>query len=211
MKKKLYSIVYMFVVTLLFAAMVSAVRFSLHERIEMNDRVKMKKIVLAVFGLPEDKSMSDGDISALFEKRITTVKIQEETVYAALEDDGTTPAGYAFKVSGPGFWGPIYAMAAVDAKADRILGVRFYRHVETPGLGARISEKWFTDQFVSLQIKPFGDQDNYFTLTRPGKSRGSHELDAVTGATMTSQAVERFLNAGLLTFVNELKEGIGKE
>ncbi len=211
MKKKLYSIAYMFIVTLLFAAMVSAVRFSLHERIEMNDRVKMKKIILAVLGLPVDSSMSAANIAILFEKRVRTMRNQGRPVYTAFEDDGTTLKGYAFDVRGPGFWGPIYAMAAIDAKARHILGVRFYRHVETPGLGARISEKWFTDQFVSLPITSFDDQDKYFTLTRPGKSRAPHELEAVTGATMTSQAVERFLNKGLLTFVNSLKEGVEKE
>ncbi len=83
--------------------------------------------------------------------------------------------------------------------------------METPGLGARISEKWFTDQFVSLNLKPFGNKDKYFTLKRPGENSPPHELEAVTGATMTSQAVERFLNSGLLTFVNELKKEIGKE
>ncbi len=124
MKKKLYSIVYMFVITLLFAAMVSAVRFSLYERIELNNQVKMKKIVLAVLGIPVDESMNTGHITDLYNERVKTVRIQEETVYTAFKDDGTTLKGYAFDVSGPGFWGPIYAMAAVDADAGRILGVR---------------------------------------------------------------------------------------
>jgi Na+-transporting NADH:ubiquinone oxidoreductase subunit C len=206
MKKHLYSIAYMFIITFFFAAAVSAVRLVSLERIKVNERAKITGIILDVLGIVRDKKMDAGPLVELFENRIRTITLGKKTLYAATGVNEKGPGGYAFEVSGPGFWGPIYGIAAVDARAERILGVRFYKHVETPGLGARISEKWFFDQFQSLPVTQPGENGRFFSLKRAGKSRAANELDAVTGATMTSQAVEEFLNRELHNVVPKIRE-----
>ncbi len=57
---------------------------------------------------------------------------------------------------------------------------------ETPGLGARITEKWFKEQFRGKSAP--------FTMAAEGTSEKPGELDAITGATKTSQAVLRIVN-----------------
>lgn len=196
MRKHLYPIAYMFIITFFFAAAVSAVRQVSLERIEINEQAKIRGIILDVLGIEHDRRLDAEALVAVFEARIRPMTAGDRTVYASVRDD-TTAGDYAFEVNGPGFWGPIYGIAAVDVQEERMLGVRFYRHTETPGLGARISEKWFSDQFQGLPVTQPGENGRFFTLTRPGKSRTANQLDAVTGATMTSQAVEEFLNREL--------------
>ena len=87
-----------------------------------------------------------------------------------------------------------FGMAAVTPDAGRVMGLAFYKHSETPGLGGRISEQWFTDQFKGLPLYLPVDGRKVFHLKPVGTSRAAEELDAVTGATRTSAAVETFLN-----------------
>jgi Na+-transporting NADH:ubiquinone oxidoreductase subunit C len=211
MKKRLFSIVYMFIITLIFTSIVTITRHFTHDLIELNEQAKMKGIILNVFGIAADRDLSPGDVVELFNSSVLSFELNNRTVYAAMETDGKSPKGYAFQISGPGFWGPIHAIAAVDATAKRMLGVRFYSHVETPGLGARISEQWFTQQFESLLISESAKNGKVFTLHRPGKAHGENQLNAITGATMTSQAVEAFLNRELLSFANNIRDEIRKD
>ena len=94
-------------------------------------------------------------------------------------------------------------MVGVDSEGSRILGIAFYQHSETPGLGGRITEKWFTDQFKGLRLFPIVDDKKIFYLKPKAIASGPNELDAITGATRTSTAVETFLNTELDTFVKE--------
>ena len=140
----------MFIVSLVFASLVSFVKLANEEKIERNQQVKLHKTILTCLGIGKKENLTPEDINSLFEKRIKTVKSENRTFYLAYEDDGKSLKGYAFPVKGPGFWGPIYGMVAVNPDASKILGISFYRHSETPGLGGRISEDWFTSQFKGL-------------------------------------------------------------
>jgi Na+-transporting NADH:ubiquinone oxidoreductase subunit C len=136
---------------------------------------------------------------------VKSIAVDGWAVYAGYEEDGRTVAGYAFPVGGPGFWGPISAMVAVDPEATAILGLAFYEHLETPGLGARISEKWFTEQFKGLKLFPLEDDRKIFHLKPEGTGTAPNELDAVTGATGTGRAVEAFLNRELDRFLRDFR------
>ena len=124
------------------------------------------------------------------------------TVYVGYGPDGEEVIGYAFPAGGSGFWGPIAALAAVDRDAGSIIGVNFYRNVETPGLGDRITEAWFGDQFRALPLGEGTGDRPFFRLVQPGTSTAPGDLDAVTGATGTSRAVETFLNREIGSFLN---------
>lgn len=112
--------------------------------------------------------------------------------------------GYAFPVEGVGFWATVRGYLAVSPDGTRTLGVAFLQHAETPGLGGRITEKPFGDQFVALNVSPRAD-GRFLTIGRdrprgPGDPRYGRYVDAITGATGTSLAVEKFLNADLARF-----------
>lgn len=102
-------------------------------------------------------------------------------------------------------------MVGVDAELGRVLAIEFYRHQETPGLGARITEPWFTEQFAGISLMDESAKEAFFTMSPPAPGKGPLELDAVTGATQTSRAVETFVNRELQMIKNLGREWEKKE
>ena len=203
MKKRLYSIVFMFVLTFFFAAVVGAVKVYNEERIQTNQRVKLQRIILKVMGVPVEEKAPYQEVIQAFERRVKAIEVKGQTLYAGYSEDGRRITGYAFPVGGAGFWGPVYGLVSVDPDASRILGIAFYRHSETPGLGARITEPWFTKQFAGLPLFPVEGDKKIFYLKPAGPGKGPNELDAIAGATGTSRAVEAFVNRDLDRFLRE--------
>jgi Na+-transporting NADH:ubiquinone oxidoreductase subunit C len=195
----------MFFLTLCFTSMVSGVRLLNEDRIETNQKVKLQKIVLRVLGVAVDEKASHETLLHLYETRVKPVDLRGTTLYVGVSPDGQSVTGYALPVSGPGFWGPIYGMVSVDTTLSQIRGVAFYKHSETPGLGGRLMEKWFTDQFIGLKLPRGGVSEKLFTLTPPGTAKTPDHLDAITGATQTSRAIEAFLNRELHRLVSDLR------
>lgn len=208
MKKRLFSVLYMFLITLFFTSVVSGVKLFNEERIQTNQRVKLQRIILKVLDMPVGDKVSDKDLVKTFETRVRSIQIKDKTLYMGYEEHGEKIRGYAFPVGGPGFWGPIYGMVAVDPKASKIIGIAFYKHSETPGLGARMTEEWFTNQFVGLPLYPIEGDKKIFYLRPIGTKEAPKELDAITGATGTSRSVEAFLNKELDHFLKELWESL---
>ncbi len=204
MKKRLFSIAYMFLITLLFTSMVSAVKLLNEERIERNEKIKLQRIILEVLGMPVREGTPDAEVVRLFQGRVKTINVDEKNLYVGYEEGGRNIIGYAFPVGGPGFWGPIAGLVAVDGKASRLIGIAFYKHTETPGLGARMNEPWFRNQFKGLRLFPVKGDKRIFYLKPEGTASGPNELSAITGATGTSRAIEKFLNDDLDYFLKEL-------
>ncbi|MCJ7593350.1 MAG: FMN-binding protein [Desulfobacterales bacterium] len=210
MKKRLFSIAYMFVLTLLFTSIVSAVKLFNEEKIRTNQRVKLERIILKVLDLPVKEKTGDEALGRIYDRRVKGVEVMDKPLYVGYAEDGRTIVGYAFPIGGSGFWGPIYGMVAVDPAATKILGIAFYRHSETPGLGARITENWFTKQFQGLPLHPVEGDKKIFYLKPAGTGKARDELDAVTGATGTSRAVEAFVNQELDHFLRDLWGSVKK-
>ena len=111
--------------------------------------------------------------------------------------DGRTTM-YAFPVSGKGLWSTIHGYLALDEGLRTILGVTFYRHGETPGLGGEIEKDWFQENFEGIPLV----QNHQLQTIKVAKgqigghrSEGSTELvDGISGATLTGNGVTRFLN-----------------
>lgn len=199
MNKIGYSVFFMFAITLLCTTLVSVIHVVTRERIDLNQHAKLEIVVLRALAvrIPENSSLAE--IDALFRQRVARREISGRTVYIIDQADGKTPQGYAFSVSGPGFWGPVFAMVAVDASLSTVTGIEFYLHRETPGLGARINEKEFQRQFAGLSLNMPVAGGKYFTLTPAAPGKPPSDLDAITGATMTSEAVEKFVNREIAT------------
>lgn len=209
MNRIMYSMGFMLLITLAFTSLVSLVRYANEERILRNQQVKLQETILKVLGIGVHGTLTSKDILHLFERRVKPLKVQNKHFYLGYDADGETIRGYAFPVGGPGFWGPIYGMAAVDADASKMLGLAFYRHSETPGLGGRISEAWFTQQFVGLPVYPMEGNQKIFYLTPKKIGKAPNELDAITGASGTSRAVEHFLNQELDRFLMQVWKAEG--
>jgi Na+-transporting NADH:ubiquinone oxidoreductase subunit C len=111
---------------------------------------------------------------------------------------------YVFPVRGRGLWGPIWGNIALKEDMVTIAGVKFDHQAETPGLGAEINTSRFEKQFVNKRI--FNDQGNFVSVELvKGGSEGVHEVDAVSGGTITSDGVTEMLESGLRNYLPFIK------
>lgn len=204
MKKQLRSVTYMFLISLFFTSLVSAVHYLNEKTIALNQTLKLQRVILRVLDIDAEKGTSDATISRLFMERVKDIHVEEKVLYVGYKEDGHTIQGYAFPVGGPGFWGPIQGIVGVNPEATEVLGIAFYKHSETPGLGGRITEDWFSNQFKGLPLYPIKGDRKIFYLKPEGTTEAPNELDAITGATNTSSAVESFLNEELDYFLRNL-------
>ncbi|MBW1859439.1 MAG: RnfABCDGE type electron transport complex subunit G [Deltaproteobacteria bacterium] len=106
----------------------------------------------------------------------------------------------AFEASGKGFGGDIGIMIGIDLETDQILGAGVTTHSETPGLGSRAKD----DPSFGAQFKGMSIEAPFKVKTDGG------EIDAVSGATITSQGVCVGMNDGIKVY-NELKSQIEEE
>lgn len=106
-------------------------------------------------------------------------------------DDSTNTIGYALPFEGNGFQGKIRLMIGVKADLEELVGLEILEQVETPGLGTKVTEEPFTNQFKDLVAEP---QVNWVKGAPPTKP---NEIQAITGATISSKSVVQIINDGL--------------
>ena len=141
-------------------------------------------VFVAVFLLMLVNNVTKDKILAEREAKVTNVlqKIYPEMqdfelkndIYIILEDNSVI--GYAFMAVGKGYGGDINTIVGID-KDYNIKEISVVSNTETPGLGTKILEAFFTDQFKGLEI---GD----VKLSKDGG-----KIDAISGATISSRAV----------------------
>ena len=131
-------------------------------------------------------------------------------MYTVYDPVTKKPVRYAVLIGGAGVWGPLSAIVATDTDIEKILEIEFYRHRETPGLGARITDQSFTDQFTGLPLSLGSGKKKFISITPPAPGKSPREIDAITGATKTSRAVETFLNKEI-AFIKRMQEKIREQ
>lgn len=197
MKKKksfLYPIIFMSVITAIYVSLLAFLEYSTAEQVEFLANTDLQKKILYVFDIPVESEEPE-EIAKQFENQVESKKLANGQYLYTLEEDGNAKA-YAFPVNGPGLWGSINGYAGIDSDYTELLGIEFIAHEETPGLGGRIDEEWYKDQFRGIDLT---DKEEYIVYSpSPGAN-----VDAITGATQTSQAVRKLLNEDIKDFIEE--------
>ncbi|HIV11883.1 MAG: RnfABCDGE type electron transport complex subunit G [Clostridiales bacterium] len=136
-----------------------------------------------------DEELSGQIRSGLDEAGYTQDSIQEVT--EALDDEGQR-LGYAITVlTTAGYGGEIQFSMGVSLDGT-VNGISFLSISETAGLGMKADTEEFRGQFAQKQVEAF-------TYTKNGASE-EDEIDAISGATITTSAVTDAVNAGLCAF-----------
>ena len=106
------------------------------------------------------------------------------------------------------------------------MGIVFYEHGETPGLGGEVEKKWFTDNFINHPlVKPDGEIEYVpkkirdesgkiisITVIKGGvdysesNKSAIHQVDGISGATITSRGLNEFLLKDLKIYDAYLKQ-----
>ena len=89
---------------------------------------------------------------------------------------------------GAGLWGPIWGYIALNADGKTITGAVFDHKGETPGLGSKIADAPFCNEFKGKTLDLSSAQS--FAVAKPGSlDNPEHGVDAISGATITSRAL----------------------
>ncbi len=196
----LRNIAFIFVIAFLFAGLTSGVNMALSNRILLNEQTRLSRQLLEVLDIPFSADSSPELIRKIESQRIKSALIGQQEIYAGFSDTGVLER-YAFPVNGKGLWGSIQGFVAMDKDLSRLEGLVFTSHVETPGLGARIDENWFREQFRGLDLSKTATTDRYVSIGSVSRE-GVNRLDSITGATITSNAVEKMLNRDIKTILS---------
>ena len=163
-------------------SLVSALHLATAAAVERNAGLFRQRAVMAAAGLTVPPRPAE--VIEWYHNAVTGP--DDDQPYFKVSDQAHVIA-HVHPMRGQGLWGTIHAMVGVNPDNGLITGVSFVEHNETPGLGARISEPWFEQQF-SGKAGPFK------VVPEGTRSQAKDEMDAVTGATVTTTAVRDMLN-----------------
>ena len=112
----------------------------------------------------------------------------EAVVYGGYDEQGAF-LGYAIPAAGPGFQDTIGLLFGFTPERQLVLGMEVLESRETPGLGDKIyKDDDFVGSFSELSIDP------EIVAVKKGTASRPNEIDAITGATISSKAVVRIIN-----------------
>ncbi|MDA3950415.1 MAG: FMN-binding protein [Spirochaeta sp.] len=190
-----YTIIFTFAVSFVFVLILSFANEGTREQVALNQTVARQRAILNALGVEYDGPQ---DVLAKF-KNVEETSEGDITFYRT-EVDGETV--FAKEFSGSGLWGTINGILAVDADVSRTMGLEIISHNETPGLGGRIDEPWFKQQLRGEQI-----MDGSVEVAGAGDGDSDYDngkIDAITGATRTSDSMQVILDRELSAIAGAL-------
>ncbi len=175
MKKSTHMILTLSIVGIISGAALVGVHQYTQPLIEKNKEEALRMAIFEV--LPEAKDYD-------------TVTKEGKVIYRGL-DSSHKLIGYAVVGEGAGYQGEIKIMIGIDPHLNNTIGIEILESVETPGLGAKITSPWFKNQFNNLKILPL------VGLVKNKPPSKPNQIQAITGATISSQTVVDIVNKTL--------------
>lgn len=212
-----YTIVYSTILVVIVAVLLALVSQVLSPRQEANILLDKQKQILGALKVQGDQVQgTKADPAALYLSIVNdTLCYGDKEVYVANLNGETK---YILPLSGKGLWGGIGGYLALDADKNTIYGVNFNHESETPGLGAKIVELPFREQFEGKHIRNAEGAVVSVAVLKAGKhADGQEQVDAISGATITSSGVSTMLEVNLeeykefLNLTPTLSQGEGEE
>lgn len=98
-------------------------------------------------------------------------------------------------IYGYGLWSTLYGFIALEADGNTVYGIKFHQHKETPGLGGRVDDSSWREQWHGKRIYDDAMREQLTVgKCRPaGEREQAYELDGLSGATLTSCGVDNIL------------------
>lgn len=211
-----YVFTFAVIVCVVCSILLSGLAEGLRQRQETNADLEVKKNILKAVGLKEPirPDMQPNEIFDVYASKIEEVVIDAQgnmvegkkpqdikegdkgMLPLYLYKEGDDVIAYAYPVVGQGLWSALYGYLALEADGTTVRGMTFYKHGETPGLGAEIEKDWFQDNFKGKKV--FSTKDNKLTPIIVAKGKASEQyrgdeleyhVDGITAATLTCQGV----------------------
>jgi len=210
-----YPILFMVIITIVFVGILSAFYRTSEKGIEQYKQQTYRLQILSLFadtlsvvtGIDKSILTNPDSIKQNFDKYIQELELKANksktigTKYFAAYTMQDNVLGYCFDISGSGLWGTMHGLLAVTTDLAEIINFVIYDQMETPGLGARVEEDWFKNQFAGKPLITDSTVVN-FTLVQEQADASKAEVRQITGATITSSSVLKIIRAA----AQELKD-----
>ncbi|MCW8194059.1 Na(+)-translocating NADH-quinone reductase subunit C [Proteobacteria bacterium 005FR1] len=119
-------------------------------------------------------------------------------------------------IRGYGLWGTLFGFIALEAQTYDVVGLGFYEHKETPGLGGEVDNPRWREQWEGKRIYGNDLDDVEISLVKgeiqPSDPDADYKVQGLTGATLTTRGVQYMLDfwmgeQGYAKFLRNLKAG----
>ncbi len=206
--RPLFVLAFAAVTGLVFTALIMGLQAAAGPALELNEQEKVRNARRELFPdakLETGPTLTDPETGIAF-----------ELILARGRQDPGRRIGYIVPVTGTGFWARIDGLLGVTAGGAvgnppgtmDIRGLVFLSHQETPGLGGRITEREWREQFAGIDIDSPSPNGAFISIGKTEPAAGNpardRHVDAITGATGTSTAVRRMLNTNIARFKRAL-------
>jgi len=210
--KNSYIFIYSIILVVLVAGILSLVAVLLQPKQAKNLEIEQKRNILSALKI----NVETGDVESTYAnlvKEIAVDKSGNETtettetlkLYLAQTDNGTK---YVFPLSGKGLWGPIWGYISLNDDLNTIYGAYFDHKSETSGLGAEIATEHFQSQFSGKKI--FSSSNQFVSVkTNKRGAQNENEVDAISGATITSTSVSTMIESCLKEYLPYIEKSRG--
>ena len=206
-KSPAYVLSFMAAICLVFGTGISVVNYATQGLLAKNAARHQNRVLCRAFQLDVAGTSAEAYQQAV-DVAIRTSVVGGRTVYECVAPG---KEGVGFVAGGMGFWDRIECVVVLSPDLRKVLNVQVLDQKETPGLGARIEEPWFTDQFKSLALAWDDPQGQRVLVGANPAPNAANEVDAITGATQTSMALMRFFNEELDAFRAQYSQPLNRE
>lgn len=175
----LYPIIFMGILAIITTTTLSAIHFLTYETISQNNKFVFNSAIIKAAGYFEEKNPTQAEDfikqtaiqNNLANENYIILNLNNKKIIVIIHQE-------------PGLWGTIRAAVGFNVEDMKITNIEFIEQNETPGLGARITQEWFKSGVRGKSV-PVGIGEGV-----PEQMR----IDAVTGATVTTDAVVDIIN-----------------
>ncbi len=225
-----YTITYAAILTVVVAVILAFVNSSLSPRMEANQKLATQEDILRSVGLTDLE-----DAASVYEKTISSIVIdskgnvldgisaeevvvadefkkpeneQKHPLYIYTDENGSKR--YIVPLYGNGLWDKIWGYMSIQEDLNTIAGISMDHRGETPGLGAEIkdSPEQYNDPYIGKKLYNDSGEFVAVSMVKGGIKEPDHQVDAISGATITSDGVNEMVYRGVdyyLEYFNSLQ------
>lgn len=201
MREKLQMILFVLVLGAVLTTALVTVDAVTEPYIKTNKVRKLQESVLGVANIEYTEENREQVFAESIEAKLFPDDLQPEGVK---EDEKvryyvTSDKQIIFEFHGNGLQGEIHGAISLMDDLETIRGITIIKQEETPGLGGRIVEAEFLDRFKNKKLFP------ELRIVREGKAIGINEVDGITGATLSCDALQEMLNSESKKYIPAIK------
>ena len=158
------------------------------------------------------------NIQLKVEDDIAGIKRRAKYTSVYLVKDGEDVKSLILPVHGYGLWSTLYGFLALEPDTKTVVGLGFYEHAETPGLGGEVDNPQWRKKWIGKQV--YNDAGDVIIKVIKGHVEdstpdASSKVDGLSGATLTSRGVENMLHywlgkQGYTKYLTNIRKGGSK-